>query len=94
MEKRRLTERQAWLELARHFSKPDVAERGICHRLWVMGLRPKTMTRMEDKVYAGKWDKLHKAYRWPLTTKGHRARARFCRLQARRLVRGKKRVRS
>ena len=102
--KKLLTQRQAWLLLAKAWDKPKKSdggycigrfEFGLCQSIWNMEtdrlIDKSTSESMQDKVSEGWNRKQYTMFRWPCNTvAGARARAAFCRKQAAKLVKRKK----
>lgn len=85
---RKLTQRQAWLAIARYFRRKD-AKCGICGAIsrlawWgrITGASADSLFKLARQVDVtrdkGLWD-----YWWPTNARGNAARVKFCRERAR-----------
>lgn len=100
-----LTEKQAWEQLARWFSK-SVKERkrliktynifGLCHGISLLGARERISIETKNSLVGQIYYDFNypMGYVWPKTPRGDAARVRYCRKQIKRLTkvvkRGKK----
>lgn len=100
---KKLTERQAWLLLAKLWDKAkpkspsgtyavffnDGSVSGLCACVGWINTNSRTRCAMIDKIRTG-GSAIHRPYRWPRTLAGAKQRADFCRLQAKLCKRKKK----
>lgn len=94
-----MTERQAWLRLAKGHGTKGSSRRGLCMHIWDMGelgtidtdVHDAMLARIGPEVKAHPWHngKVVTGWAWPIDDEGHKARVAFCRRQVARIDRAR-----